>query len=417
MNSNLLEYFRACRFGYLVGMPLISDAEYDVLKDQVAKECPGAKELDQIYEEDSINFESLEAFGIPSYLISSYISRRGIKATFKYTESELLASDDNKSIISYKTEEEIVAKFRAMGEGTYCLSPKIDGIYISLIYERGEFDNLTYTFASGQTRGGQGDAVDVSNIVSVLFPAQLHVKDDSPLVKKDLKSIKISFEAIVKKGDFERLNYVNQKSAAQGILMSLVNIKADSFKYLVFTAHGLSSFDDTPALMYETLTTLGFNTVPYTELCYNEHTIMSDVLPIYYNLFTTWEKNENIEADGIVVKKVEGNTGIAESGSKSYIANTFAMKAHKWNEGVYVSKVVDIQADQKDCDISYRLIIEPVKSKSGKSLHDLTNLRLKTLIDQDIRIGDSVLLSYLNDTTPKFIRKVGSNEGGDTSDN
>lgn len=377
----------------MAGYPILSDSEYDLLQDKLCKECPELPELNRLYDDDKIDYRLLEQYGVQKYVIDAYVQNRGVKQEFKYNESKAFLDNDNFSIISYKTEEDERKAFLGLGKGKYILTPKIDGIFISVIYERESKD--IFRLVSAQTRGSASNAVDVTDVVRFMLDNYVTIPNEPD------NSIKFNFEAYMQKEVAKQNGYATCKSGAQGILLSIVNKKVDKFKDVKFICHGCSVKKSLSG-MYKFTESIGFNTVPTAEFEYGEISI-DEVA----NVYKQWASKNDLEIDGIVVRKEDNDSGATITGSKLYKADTFAIKSMFWKKGIYTSCVENLVAEQRDSEISYTIEIKPLTVLDGAAtITRLTNIRLATLIEQDINVGSLVQFEYLNGTTPKFICKV-----------
>ncbi len=410
MNSKIRE-FKAARLAYNVGYQLLTDYEYEVLKDEVEKEHPDLPELDSLYENDFIDFSLIEEFGIPQELVTNFIHLKGLTNEFSSQETATLNSN-NVSIISYKTEEEVLGAFYRLGEGTYVLSPKVDGIYISVLYKRVQGD--TFKFACAQSRGSSDNAVDISGNVKYLINNMLTI----PSADED--SVLFSFECSMLEKHLLRAGYVTPKSGAMGVIMSTKNRKVELYDTLHLVCHGCS-LAKTNLENYTIPKKIGLDTVPYFTVNYDGNTVtLLETLGHITEECKSYVEGACLRIDGVVTKKVEDNiTEEALSGYKIYNKDTFAIKVGFWNKGVYTSTISSITSEQRNSDIAYVINIVPVQVSEANSttLTKLTNIRLSTLLEQSIKVGDTVQFEYNNETTPKFIRKVdGTLENSNKSD-
>lgn len=398
MNLEKIKLFKAYRFSYMIGKPLVTDNEYEELREELLREFPDLDELNQVYENDTYDYQDFIDCGIDKEDIDDYISRRGVTSEFTTTKSLDLLSEDNKSIISYRTEQESLAALKQLGLGKYVVSPKIDGIFVSAIYEK---VGSVYKFTSAQSRGGATDAVDVTVNIKHLVPNELSIPDC-----KD-EAIKFNFEASVCPEQLKYTEYKNQRSGAQGIIMSVVNTKHELLAKVALNCHGVS-VDGTFEYKYELIEKSGFKCVPTAIITVTCEDDFQMLLEESVHLVHDWSEETGFDVDGVVVKKEDSHTtGEDKKGTKIYDGDVLAIKAGFWSRDELVSTVTGFEATQAAHEMSYAILFEPVVACNGNTLSRVTNIRLATLINQNINVGDKISFAYDNNTTPVFKRKVG----------
>lgn len=409
-NRPTLAEYRAARFAYRVGTPIMPDDEYDILDRQIRQLYPDAEEVHQVYELDKINIDELTRFGIDPLTAQLYARARSYAPEFKYESTYALLSENNKSIISQKTEEEVFNRLSKIGKGVYRLSPKIDGLFTFLIYEKEVPESNVYNFVCAMTRGEEDSRIDITRDMSNIISTRIKMDGEA-------NSIRINGEAIFDSRFLSATDYKTQRSACMGILNSTVNSKPELHQYIRFFAHG-SLLSGTYSENLAKISGAGFETVPLHTWEFNSDTVedtMFKLQPIL-NTIKLWEEEEQIDIDGIVaVLETEELLGETKtSGSKMYDSNVCALKIGYWNKGFYESTIIGILAEQQDDRVSYKLDIEPVIAANKNTLTKVTDINLSTLIRDNIRIGDKVAFKYMNDTTIKYLYKVVDEDGIDT---
>lgn len=399
-NCDDISLFRASRFAYRIGKPFLTDEDYDILFKRIEEQYPDTEELYHVYEEDKIIPEELLEYGIDRLDIEMFSSQRSIVRDFTYEKSQQLIAEDNKSILSVKTLEEEYAAIVKLGSGTYNFSPKMDGVFASAIYER--IDETKFQLKCGKSRGEVTKSIDITEPISNVLPQiiTLDTKEDS---------VKFTFEGTYINNQVKADGYQCQRSACQGVFSSTLNKKVFKYSNVIMICHG-SSLDLNYKDTMEVAKNCGFNVVPFNTLEFDETMTIEE--------YETWSQGakadvrywsvvNEIEIDGIVAVKdnyVGDKDGL--SGKKLYNKNVFAIKTGYWNNGEYESTIIGFDAEQQDSDISYKLMIAPVITTGGKTLTKLTDLRLRTIVESKMKIGDTVRFYYLNNTTPKFKEKV-----------
>lgn len=398
-----LELFRAARFSYMIGKPIMLDSEYDVLERIMKQKFPDAEEINQLYENDKINSDELIRFGIDPLLIDMYSRSREYKVESRYRETSALTDERNSSIISMKTDEEVYTKFMQLGQGKYRLSPKIDGLFVFLVYERVEEGSNEFRLVTSMSRGDSNSRIDLTNSMSGIVATRLSLD-----VKQN--AIRFNGEAIYDRDYLDLTGYVTQRTACQGVLSSTVNVKSEQFKYIKYFVHG----GITGESYMETLKKAddaGLRALPTFEFefkqSYSQEDMLFSMQPVV-NLIRLWSDEEKINIDGIVAVKVddEQDEEVLSAANKQYKSNVFAIKTGFWNKGFYQSEIVGILTDQQDDRVSFKLDIVPVTASNGSKLTKVTDINLSTLIRDDIRVGDVVAFKYMNETTIKYLYKV-----------
>lgn len=398
MSSDKLSLFRAARFSYMIGKPIMSDNDYEVLLSEIKQDYPDTPELHQIYEKDSINISELVLHGVKLENIQEYLSKKVGDRNYKYKESYDLLDLDNKSIVSYREEQEEYSALAELGNGTFICSPKIDGIFTSAIYER-EHDSV-FTFASSQSRGGSSNSVDTTKNGMYLFPKEITIDGVTS------NSVKLNFEIVMDKEACNNLGYTNQRSGAQGLMMSTVNTKTHLIHNLKYFCHGISGFDS-KLEEYNAMIKTGINSVP-TEIYTVENKYdIQKLIELSKSFVKEWSESKGIDVDGVVVKKDDSSiVGEAIKGTKLYDSDVLALKSGFWEQSDYIATVTEITASQEDSEISYAINFEPIVVFNGNKMTKVTNIRLATLMADNIREGSKIIVTYVNNTTPKYVGKA-----------
>ena len=203
---------------YQKDQPLVEDRDYDVLK--------------AFYLEVLKNFPSLE----PQYGLN-YVGFKPLNAFEKAEHLGSLYSLDN--IFSRKDLKEFLARLeRFLGQDVsgelFCVEPKLDGLSISLRYEKGKL-------VKGITRGDGQIGEDVTQNVKTLSGIPHDLGPDVP------HKLEIRGEVFMHKADFVLLNdqrrkkgqkeFANPRNAAAGSLRQL-DARVTANRPLSFMPHG-----------------------------------------------------------------------------------------------------------------------------------------------------------------------------------
>ena len=285
---------------YVLDQPEISDAQYDRLMRELEK-------LEEQYPElrspnsptQRVGAPPLEAFEIVRHTLPML----SLANAFDETE----ARDFDKRVKKF---------LGSSADITYVAEPKLDGLAVELVYERGQF-------VVGSTRG---DGVNGENITQNLrtiktIPLQL-IRKEIPAPER----LEVRGEVIIQLKKFKELNrkreemgeppFANPRNAAAGSVRQL-DSKITAGRPLEIYCYGLGEVTGrTFKTHWEILQTFpkwGLRTNPHIQRCQN----IDEVLEYYHKMN---EKRETLpyEIDGIVIKvdRLDLQTRLGEICSK-----------------------------------------------------------------------------------------------------
>lgn len=295
----------------------------------------------------------------------------------------------------------------ALGENfSYICELKIDGLAVSLTYEDGKF-------VRGATRGdgmvGEDITVNLRTVRSI------------PLTIKDKETLEVRGEVFMPKASFESLNkireekdqelFANPRNAAAGSLRQLdpkvaASRNLDVFLYAVGVWEGNTL--PTHSARLERLQELGFKTNPE----WKKYDTIEEVIE-FVNYWTEKRQDLPYEIDGIVIKIDDLNQqeelGVTAKSPRWSIAYKFPAEE-------VVTKLLDIELSVgRTGVVTPTGILEPVRiagSTVGRaSLHNEDLIR-----EQDIRIGDTVVVKKAGDIIPKVVRAVKEQRTGEEAE-
>ena len=376
---------------YVLDQPEISDAEYDRLMKELEK-------LEEQYPElrtpnsptQRVGAPPLEAFEIVRHTLPML----SLANAFEETEAR---DFDKRLKKSLGTSSEIV----------YVGEPKLDGLAVELVYERGQF-------IVGSTRG---DGVNGENITQNLrtvktIPLQL--------IQKELAAperLEVRGEVIMQIDRFKALNrareesgeplFANPRNAAAGSLRQL-DSKITSDRPLEIYCYGLGEVRGiTFKTQWEILQTLpkwGLRTNPLARRC----TGIDAVLEYYQEIR---EKRERLpyEIDGIVIKvdRLDLQTALGEISRSPRWALAF-----KFQPKQETTKILDIIVQVgRTGALTPVAVMEPVRvggvEVSRATLHNQDEVDKK-----DVRVGDTVLIQRAGDVIPEVVEVIKSKRTG-----
>lgn len=279
---------------------------------------------------------------------------------------------------------------------TFICELKIDGLAVSLTYEDGKF-------VRGATRGDGTVGEDIT--------VNLRTVRTIPLVLKEKETLEVRGEVFMPKASFEKLNqkraekgeelFANPRNAAAGSLRQL-DPKIAASRNLDIFIHAVGVWEnnelETQSAQLEKLRGLGFKTNPEWRTCKTIEEVME-----FVNYWTEQRPNLPYEIDGIVIKVDDLN----QQEQLGYTAKSprWAI-AYKFPAEEVLTKLLDIELSiGRTGVVTPTAILEPVRidgSTVGRaSLHNEDLIK-----EQDIRLGDMVVVKKAGDIIPKVVRSV-----------
>ena len=376
---------------YILDQPEISDAQYDRLMRELEKI---EEEYPELHSPNSptqrVGAPPLEAFEIVRHSIPM------LSLANAFDESE--ARDFDKRVKKF---------LGSAADVEYVAEPKLDGLAVELVYERGQF-------IVGSTRG---DGVNGENITQNLrtiktIPLQL-IRKEVPAPER----LEIRGEVIIQISKFKELNrrreetdeppFANPRNAAAGSVRQL-DSKITRERPLEIYCYGLGEVRGrTFKTQWEILKTLskwGLRINPHIERCRN----IDKVLEYYHEM---GEKRETLpyEIDGIVIKvdRLDLQTRLGEISRSPRWALAF-----KFQPKQETTKILDIIVQVgRTGALTPVAVMKPVKvggvEVSRATLHNQDEIEKK-----DVRVGDSVVIQRAGDVIPEVVQVVTSKRTG-----
>ncbi len=374
---------------YTLSDPEISDKEYDNL-------LKNLKNLEEKRPE-------LVTPDSPTQRVSG-----GVLEGFSTVEHKrrMLSLDNSYSIEELKGwEKKIRRALKRKVEFDYVAELKMDGVSVSLTYEKG-------VFSTGATRGDGGRGEDVTTNLKTIrsIPLKLISRDN-------LASIEVRGEVYIGKKDFEKLNkerlnlgeapFANPRNAASGSLKlldpSLVarrNLKCFVHSFGVAKDYNFSSQKEFLKKTRES----GLCSNPNNKYCKN----LKEVID--YCLY--WQKERealDYEVDGVVIKvnsfELQKELGATRKSPRWAVAYKFpaqqaTTRVKKIEFGVGRTGIITPVA-----------ILEPVECGgvriSRATLHNFDEIKRL-----DVKEADTVLIERAGEVIPKVIKVITSKRQG-----
>ncbi len=301
--------------------------------------------------------------------------------------------------------QEFEARIRRAGPGlapAYVCEPKIDGLGVALLYERGRF-------VRGATRGDGRIGEDISQNLRTIksIPATL----SGPM--KGARKLEVRGEVYMPREAFARLNagleeagqpvFANPRNAAAGAVRQKDPAVTASRPLEIFLYH--VSVLEPPGFhsqweRLEALKKSGFRVNPRSERCRDLEAVLA-----YCRRIEGERDGLDYDADGVVVKvddlEQQRRLGATAHHPRWAIAYKFAARQA-------TTRVLSITINVgKSGALTPTAQLEPVElagvTVSNVSLHNEDEVRRK-----DVRVGDTVLIERAGDVIPYLVQVVTS---------
>lgn len=294
----------------------------------------------------------------------------------------------------------------AKGDGVaFVCDPKIDGVAISLRYEKGQL-------VQAVTRGDGEKGDDVTPQVRAIRAIPLRLKADAK--KSPPEVLEIRGEIYMPNSEFERINkereaagevvFANARNSTAGTLKNL-DPKVAASRRLSFVAHGRGevrgkAMDDVESY-WEFLQRIKMFGVPINSLARRVADIEAVVKLV--EEFADQRHKLGYGVDGMVIR-VDRFDQQAELGSTSKAPRWCIAYKYPAEQGVTKLTKVDWQVG-KGGTLTPRATMEPVflagTTVQHATLHNIEEIRRK-----DIRIGDTVVIEKAGEIIPQVVKVI-----------
>jgi DNA ligase (NAD+) len=377
------ELERHNRLYYVDDRPEITDAEYDLLFNELQK-------LEE-------KFHELRTPDSPTQRVGGAVREELTPVRHAVPMLSIRTETD--------TEDTGAAKFdarvrRELGLGAdappveYAVEPKFDGVAISLRYEDGE---LVQAATRGDGETGEDVTANVRTIRSIAYR-----------LGRKIPLLEVRGEIYMHRADFERMNerqraagerlYVNPRNAAAGAVRQL-DPKITAQRPLRFSAHGFGEVEGvsfaTQSEFLSTIKALGLPVHPAHQLARG-----ADGLVAYHRGIGERRESLPFDIDGVVYKV----NSLELQRRLGYVAREprWAV-AHKYPAQEQTTEVVQIEIQVGRTGVLTPVArLKPVfvggVTVTNATLHNEDELRRK-----DVWVGDTVIVRRAGDVIPEVV--------------
>ena len=370
--------------------PIMTDAEFDFLKKRNL--------------EIELRFPEYKRSDSPTEKIGSLPSETFSKIKHSKKMFSLANAFKNSDLYDFDEQVRRFLNFGVTDPLEYTVEPKIDGLSLSLRYEKGKL-----VFAATRGDGTTGENVTANALRISDIPRNLSTKIDI---------LEVRGEVYMEHKDFETLNqnqgflgkkiFANPRNAAAGSLRQLdpVITAERPLKFLAYAWGELAEpLDKTQFGAIKKLKDLGFKTNSHTKLCKNIDEALS-----HYNKLSKIRSELGYDIDGIVYKvdslNLQSRLGFRSTTPRWAIAHKFPAE-YSWTQ----LQSIDIQVGRTGA-LSPVARLKPVTVGgvvvSNATLHNQDyiegrdNSGKEIRAGKDIRINDWVEVYRAGDVIPKI---------------
>tara|TARA_X000000368_G_scaffold249553_1_gene197087 strand:- start:3671 stop:5797 length:2127 start_codon:yes stop_codon:yes gene_type:complete len=370
--------------------PIMTDAEFDFLKKRNL--------------EIELRFPEYKRSDSPTEKIGSLPSETFSKIKHSKKMFSLANAFKNSDLYDFDEQVRRFLNFGVADPLEYTVEPKIDGLSLSLRYEKGKL-----VFAATRGDGTTGENVTANALRISDIPRNLSTKIDI---------LEVRGEVYMEHKDFETLNqnqgflgkkiFANPRNAAAGSLRQLdpVITAERPLKFLAYAWGELAEpLDKTQFGAIKKLKDLGFKTNSHTKLCKNIAEALS-----HYSKLSKIRSELGYDIDGIVYKvdslNLQSRLGFRSTTPRWAIAHKFPAE-YSWTQ----LQSIDIQVGRTGA-LSPVARLKPVTVGgvvvSNATLHNQDyiegrdNSGKEIRAGKDIRINDWVEVYRAGDVIPKI---------------
>ena len=365
--------------------PEISDFEYDMLMNELKNL---EREFPEFINKDSLTQKVGGTVKEGFEKVTHEIPLQSLQDIFNFEELYSFDERVKKTLGQENSENEL-----SFPEVKYVVETKIDGLSVSLEYEKG-------IFVRGATRGNGLVGEDITENLKTIK----HI----PKILKEPITITVRGEVFIGTKEFEQMNFereqneealfANARNAAAGSLRQLDSSETakrplDIFIFNVQKSDDIKFISHYESLLY--LEKLGFNVNPVKVLVNTVEEAIKEINKIGEN-----RENLSFGIDGAVVKvdnlKQRDILGVTYKVPKWAIAYKYPPERKETT-----LKEITFQVGRTGV-ITPMAILEPVKV-AGSTISKTTLHNEDFVLEKDIKIGDTVLIQKAGDVIPEIV--------------
>ncbi len=385
---------RAAKLYYENDAPEISDFEYDAMFEEL-------RQLEAKYPE-------LDDPSSPTHKVGGRASEKFEKVTHPVKMGSLsdVFSEDELSAFVQKSIDTLLENGVPAEDIVFSVEPKIDGLSVSLTYERGV---LTLGATRGDGTVGENVTENIRTIAGIPHklpePLNLCVRGEVYMPRE------VFYELNRAKEDAGEKTFANPRNAAAGSLRRLdaAECAAAKLNIFVFNYQTGSLYEDghapeTHAETIDRIAELGFHAIKIQKLARTPEEVVEAVREI-----GELRANLPYDIDGAVVKinVLDQRTILGENPSTPKWAAAF-----KYPPEQKETKLLSIEVNVGRTGVLTPLaLLEPVQlagtTVSRATLHNIDIIRAR-----DIRIGDTVIVQKAGDIIPEILSSVPAKRDG-----
>ncbi|OLS36281.1 DNA ligase (NAD(+)) LigA [Alkalihalophilus pseudofirmus] len=369
---------------YVLDQPLVTDAEYDqLMQELIALEG----EHPELVSEDS---PSVRVGGEPLPFFEKVEHQIPMLSLGNAFNDQDLRDFDRR------------VRERVGDNVTYSCELKIDGLAVSLTYENGKF-------VRGATRGDGTIGEDITNNLKTIPAIPLKLKQEASLeVRGEAYMPKKSFEALNEaKSEAGEEKFANPRNAAAGSLRQLdpkiaAKRNLSIFIYAIGNAEGQDLASHHEGLAY--LKELGFKVNNESKHCPTIEEVIE-----YTNEWLDKRADLPYEIDGIVIKvdSIEQQKELGFTAKSPRWATAFKFPAE---EVVTVLRDIELSVGRTGV-VTPTAILDPVvvagTTVKRASLHNEDLIR-----EKDVKLGDTVIVKKAGDIIPEVVNVLTDRRDG-----
>lgn len=374
---------------YVLDDPEVADAEYDALFQELL-------ELEDHYP-DLVSPDS------PSLRVGGAPLAQFQQVTHRLPMLSLENAFSQKELVDF--EERLLRFLKSSGPLEYVAEPKLDGLAVELVYERG-------VLTVGSTRGDGQVGEDITANLKTIAAIPLRLRgEETP------DMLEVRGEVFLPIAGFQALNqqrsasgepmFANPRNAAAGSLRQL-DPQVVAARPLDFFCYGVADPSQVPCqtqmdvLRY--LQTLGFKVNPNVKTCLGVEAVAS-----HFALLTDLRQALPYDIDGMVVK-VDALALHGRLGSKARVPR-WAI-AWKFEATQATTTLLGVEyAVGRTGAVTPVAILEPIQVGGvvvrRATLHNEEEIRRK-----DLRLGDIVLVQRAGDVIPEVVKPIAERRSG-----